>query len=177
MITIRLQAVSCLPGVGIFGVELFQMADGGIMLNEVAPRPHNSGKPSTPTPPRAPSHPTPLCTRWLSFCKHPPLRAPPLPTPSLCAHVGLPFASTLQSVPPPLTSPLCTRWLPFCKHPPLRAPSPPHPSVRTLAFLLQAPSTPCPHPSVHTLAILLQAPSSLQRWQTGGGGGGGFYGL
>ena len=35
--------MSCLPGVGIFGVELFQMPDGSIMLNEVAPRPHNSG--------------------------------------------------------------------------------------------------------------------------------------
>jgi phosphoribosylaminoimidazole carboxylase len=36
-------AISCLPGVGIFGVELFAMADGTVYLNEVAPRPHNSG--------------------------------------------------------------------------------------------------------------------------------------
>jgi phosphoribosylaminoimidazole carboxylase len=36
-------AVACLPGVGIFGVELFAMADGTVFLNEVAPRPHNSG--------------------------------------------------------------------------------------------------------------------------------------
>lgn len=30
-------------GAGIFGVELFQLPDGKIMLNEIAPRPHNSG--------------------------------------------------------------------------------------------------------------------------------------
>lgn len=30
-------------GAGIFGVELFQLSDGRIMLNEIAPRPHNSG--------------------------------------------------------------------------------------------------------------------------------------
>eukprot|EP00729_Bicosta_minor_P000456 gene456-28714_t len=37
------EAVACLPGVGIFGVELFAMSDGTVFLNEVAPRPHNSG--------------------------------------------------------------------------------------------------------------------------------------
>ena len=36
-------AVRCLPGVGIFGVELFALPDGSVVLNEVAPRPHNSG--------------------------------------------------------------------------------------------------------------------------------------
>lgn len=30
-------------GAGIFGVELFQLTDGSIILNEIAPRPHNSG--------------------------------------------------------------------------------------------------------------------------------------
>lgn len=30
-------------GAGIFGVELFQLEDGSILLNEIAPRPHNSG--------------------------------------------------------------------------------------------------------------------------------------
>ncbi|CCG81472.1 Phosphoribosylaminoimidazole carboxylase [Taphrina deformans PYCC 5710] len=30
-------------GAGIFGVELFHLKDGSIMLNEIAPRPHNSG--------------------------------------------------------------------------------------------------------------------------------------
>ena len=30
-------------GAGVFGVELFLLADGSLLLNEVAPRPHNSG--------------------------------------------------------------------------------------------------------------------------------------
>lgn len=31
------------PGAGIFGVEMFLVEGGEILLNEVAPRPHNSG--------------------------------------------------------------------------------------------------------------------------------------
>ena len=34
---------SSLWGAGIFGVELFAMANGSVLLNEIAPRPHNSG--------------------------------------------------------------------------------------------------------------------------------------
>ncbi|BFZ54061.1 phosphoribosylaminoimidazole carboxylase ade2 [Savitreella phatthalungensis] len=30
-------------GAGIFGVELFHLDDGSVLLNEIAPRPHNSG--------------------------------------------------------------------------------------------------------------------------------------
>ena len=30
-------------GAGVFGVEMFLLEDGEILLNEVAPRPHNSG--------------------------------------------------------------------------------------------------------------------------------------
>ena len=30
-------------GAGVFGVEMFLLADGTIQLNEIAPRPHNSG--------------------------------------------------------------------------------------------------------------------------------------
>ena len=39
------QAVACLPegAVGVFGVEMFALTDGSIVLNEIAPRPHNSG--------------------------------------------------------------------------------------------------------------------------------------
>ncbi|KAK9689003.1 hypothetical protein RND81_09G027400 [Saponaria officinalis] len=37
------KAVSTLEGAGIFAVELFLTEDGQILLNEVAPRPHNSG--------------------------------------------------------------------------------------------------------------------------------------
>ena len=40
---IALKAISSLDGAGIFGVELFLEADGKVLLNEVAPRPHNSG--------------------------------------------------------------------------------------------------------------------------------------
>ncbi|KAH6557107.1 hypothetical protein KP509_1Z134200 [Ceratopteris richardii] len=37
------EAVGSLQGAGVFGVELFLLADGQVLLNEVAPRPHNSG--------------------------------------------------------------------------------------------------------------------------------------
>jgi phosphoribosylaminoimidazole carboxylase len=40
---IALEAVSSLDSAGIFGVELFLIADDTVLLNEVAPRPHNSG--------------------------------------------------------------------------------------------------------------------------------------
>ena len=30
-------------GAGVFGVETFLLPDGSVLLNEVAPRPHNSG--------------------------------------------------------------------------------------------------------------------------------------
>lgn len=36
-------AISQLQGNGIYGVELFLTADGHVLLNEIAPRPHNSG--------------------------------------------------------------------------------------------------------------------------------------
>ncbi|MFB6280647.1 MAG: 5-(carboxyamino)imidazole ribonucleotide synthase [Haloferacaceae archaeon] len=32
-----------LEGRGVYGIELFETPDGGILVNEVAPRPHNSG--------------------------------------------------------------------------------------------------------------------------------------
>lgn len=37
------QTVEALDGVGIFGVEMFLTADGSLLVNEVAPRTHNSG--------------------------------------------------------------------------------------------------------------------------------------
>ena len=37
------KAVSCLWGKGIFGVEMFLLADDTLLINEIAPRPHNSG--------------------------------------------------------------------------------------------------------------------------------------
>lgn len=40
---ISMDAVRHLHGSGVFGVELFLLHDGSIVLNEIAPRPHNSG--------------------------------------------------------------------------------------------------------------------------------------
>ncbi|KAJ3182205.1 phosphoribosylaminoimidazole carboxylase ade2 [Gaertneriomyces sp. JEL0708] len=37
------KAVTALKGTGIFGVEMFLLANGDILINEIAPRPHNSG--------------------------------------------------------------------------------------------------------------------------------------
>ncbi len=37
------QAVKAVNGVGVFGVELFELADGSVLYNEMAPRTHNSG--------------------------------------------------------------------------------------------------------------------------------------
>lgn len=41
--TMARAAVQALDGVGVFCVELFLMEDGRLLINEVAPRPHNSG--------------------------------------------------------------------------------------------------------------------------------------
>jgi 5-(carboxyamino)imidazole ribonucleotide synthase len=40
---VAVAAVEAFAGVGIFGVELFLEADGRVSINELAPRPHNSG--------------------------------------------------------------------------------------------------------------------------------------
>ncbi|KAJ9613919.1 hypothetical protein H2200_002055 [Cladophialophora chaetospira] len=37
------QAVSSFLGTGVFGVELFLLEDNSLLVNEIAPRPHNSG--------------------------------------------------------------------------------------------------------------------------------------
>ena len=37
------KAIMVINGVGIFGVEMFLCADGQVLINELAPRPHNSG--------------------------------------------------------------------------------------------------------------------------------------
>jgi len=37
------RAVEAIGGIGVFGVELFETADGQVLYNEIAPRPHNSG--------------------------------------------------------------------------------------------------------------------------------------
>jgi 5-(carboxyamino)imidazole ribonucleotide synthase len=40
---VALRTIEALNGTGVFAVELFLGKDGGIYVNEVAPRPHNSG--------------------------------------------------------------------------------------------------------------------------------------
>ncbi|MDZ7818909.1 MAG: 5-(carboxyamino)imidazole ribonucleotide synthase [Aliarcobacter sp.] len=40
---IAIKSIEALDGVGVFGVELFLTKDNRILLNEIAPRPHNSG--------------------------------------------------------------------------------------------------------------------------------------
>ena len=44
-VAVAMQAIASLPegAVGVFGCELFALSDGHVVLNEVAPRPHNSG--------------------------------------------------------------------------------------------------------------------------------------
>lgn len=37
------QAVACFWGKGVFGVEMFLLTNGDLLINEIAPRPHNSG--------------------------------------------------------------------------------------------------------------------------------------
>jgi len=37
------RVMDCLEGVGTFGIEMYVLKDGGIAINEVAPRVHNSG--------------------------------------------------------------------------------------------------------------------------------------
>lgn len=37
------RAVSTFEGAGVFGVEMFSMKNGELLINEIAPRPHNSG--------------------------------------------------------------------------------------------------------------------------------------
>ena len=41
--SIAITAIDALNGVGVFCVELFLMPDGMLLINEIAPRPHNSG--------------------------------------------------------------------------------------------------------------------------------------
>jgi 5-(carboxyamino)imidazole ribonucleotide synthase len=40
---IAIQAVEAVNGFGLFGVEIFEREDGSFVVNEIAPRPHNSG--------------------------------------------------------------------------------------------------------------------------------------
>ncbi|RKP24775.1 phosphoribosylaminoimidazole carboxylase [Syncephalis pseudoplumigaleata] len=68
-------AIATLDGAGIFGVELFLMEDDSVVVNEIAPRPHNSG------------HYTIEACQASQFENH------------LRAVVGLPLGGTAMSVP------------------------------------------------------------------------------
>jgi 5-(carboxyamino)imidazole ribonucleotide synthase len=41
--SVAMAAVAAVAGKGLFGVELFELPDGAILVNELAPRPHNTG--------------------------------------------------------------------------------------------------------------------------------------
>jgi len=41
--SLALEAVKAIDGVGVFGVEFFLEPNGTLLINEIAPRPHNSG--------------------------------------------------------------------------------------------------------------------------------------
>ncbi|MEF8812922.1 MAG: 5-(carboxyamino)imidazole ribonucleotide synthase [Halovenus sp.] len=41
--TVARDVLDVMEGRGVFGIELFETADGRVLLNEIAPRPHNSG--------------------------------------------------------------------------------------------------------------------------------------
>lgn len=75
---IACRAIETFEGAGIFGVELFLDAKGSVLLNEIAPRPHNSG------------HYTMEACAVDQFEQH--LRAVlglPLGNPELCVHAAL----------------------------------------------------------------------------------------
>ncbi len=40
---VAVAAVEAVKGVGLFGVEMFEMENGDFLVNEIAPRPHNTG--------------------------------------------------------------------------------------------------------------------------------------
>ncbi len=40
---VAIAAVEAVGGYGLFGVEMFELEDGSVLINEIAPRPHNTG--------------------------------------------------------------------------------------------------------------------------------------
>jgi 5-(carboxyamino)imidazole ribonucleotide synthase len=77
-------AIDALGGVGAFGVELFHLADGRVVINEISPRVHNAG------------HFTLEATASSQFEQH------------LRAVTGLPLASTALLRPAAMRNLLCT---------------------------------------------------------------------
>ncbi|MFQ5950327.1 MAG: 5-(carboxyamino)imidazole ribonucleotide synthase, partial [Nitrospiria bacterium] len=42
-VSLSADVIAALDGIGVFCVEIFLMGDGNLLINEIAPRPHNSG--------------------------------------------------------------------------------------------------------------------------------------
>lgn len=40
---VAIAAAEAMGGIGLFGIELFELEDGKVLVNEIAPRPHNTG--------------------------------------------------------------------------------------------------------------------------------------
>ncbi len=81
---VAVQAIEALDGVGVFGVELFRLENGDILINEISPRVHNAG------------HYTLDATESSQFEQH------------LRAIAGMPLASTALRHPAAMRNLLCT---------------------------------------------------------------------
>ncbi|MEQ8515967.1 MAG: ATP-grasp domain-containing protein, partial [Chromatocurvus sp.] len=81
------RAIEALNGVGVFGVELFRLENGEILINEISPRVHNAG------------HYTLDATESSQFEQH------------LRAITGMPLAGTALRHPAAMRNLLCTERL------------------------------------------------------------------
>ena len=77
-------AIQCMDGVGVFGVEMFLLSDGQVLINEISPRVHNAG------------HYTLEACATSQFAQH------------LRAVAGLPLAETTLVRPGAMRNVLCT---------------------------------------------------------------------
>jgi 5-(carboxyamino)imidazole ribonucleotide synthase len=78
------RAIEAMRGVGVFGVEMFLLAGGEVLINEISPRVHNAG------------HYSLVACASTQFEQH------------LRAVAGLPLASTEQKAPAAMKNVLCT---------------------------------------------------------------------
>ncbi len=95
--------LSTLDGRGVFGIEMFETRDGEVLVNEIAPRPHNSGHWSIEGA---------LCSQFEQHVRATlgwPLGATDLRAPTACANVlgdvDEPRPATLRNVDRTLTEP------------------------------------------------------------------------
>lgn len=83
-VSLAYQAIDALEGVGVFGVEMFLLADGDVLINEISPRVHNAG------------HYTVEACASSQFEQH------------LRAVIGLPLGDTTLNTPASMKNLLCT---------------------------------------------------------------------